>query len=107
LLRAPLVSSLRRATAAEVADRKEHMRGKSFLYLFIIGVATEFQGQGFGGKLLRALIDTCDISGNSIYLETEIEQNVKLYEKFGFNTVKHITLPIVNHPMWEMVRAPK
>jgi ribosomal protein S18 acetylase RimI-like enzyme len=88
-------------------DRKENMRGKSFIYLFIIGVASELQGQGFGGKLLHALIDNCDTSGNYLYLETEIEQNVKLYEKFGFSTVKQITLPIVNHPMWEMLREPK
>lgn len=87
-------------------DRKENMRGKSFIYLFIIGVATELQGQGFGRKLLRALIDKCDQSEIALYLETEIEQNVTLYEKFGFNTVKQITLPIVNHPMWEMVREP-
>lgn len=87
-------------------DRKEHMRGRSFLYLFIIGVATEFQGQGFGGTLLRALIEQSETSGIPIYLETERECTVKLYEKFGFSTVKQITLPIVNHPMWEMVREP-
>ena len=88
-------------------DRKEHMGGRSFLYLCIIGVATKFQGQGFGGKLLRALIEKCETSGIPIYLETEIARNVKLYEKFGFSTVKHIMLPIVNHPMWEMVREPR
>ena len=85
-------------------DRKENMKGKSFLYLFLIGVATELQGQGFGGKLLTALINKCDKSEITLYLETEIEKNVRLYEKYGFNTVKQITLPIVNHPMWEMVR---
>ena len=71
-----------------------------------IGVITEFQGQGFGGKLLRVLIDKCDKFGIPIYLETEIEKHVKLYQKFGFNTIKQITLPIVNLPMWEMVREP-
>jgi hypothetical protein len=55
---------------------------------------------------LRALIDTSYTSKITIYLETEIEENVTLYERFGFRTVKHISLPIVNHPMWEMVRAP-
>jgi len=85
-------------------DRKENMRGKPFVYLFIIGVATKLQGQGFGRTLLRALINNCDTSGNPIYLETEIEHNVKLYENYGFSTIKQITLPIVNHPMWEMVR---
>jgi len=87
-------------------DRKEHMRGRSFLYLFIIGVATEFQGQGFGGTLLRALLERSETSGLPIYLETETAHNVALYETFGFSTVKHITLPLVNHPMWEMVREP-
>lgn len=87
-------------------DRKEHMRGRSFLYLFIIGVATKFQGQGFGGTLLRVLFEKSETSGLPIYLETETEQNVALYETFGFNTVKHLTLPLVNHPMWEMVREP-
>jgi len=51
-------------------DRKENMKGRFFIYLFIIGVATEFQGQGFAGKLLRALIDKCDKSLIPIYLET-------------------------------------
>ena len=88
-------------------DRKAHMKGRTYIYLMVLGVATEYQGQGFGGKLIRALIDKCDTSGKSIYLETEIEQNVRLYEKFGFSTVKQITLPIVNHPMWEMEREPK
>jgi GNAT superfamily N-acetyltransferase len=37
-------------------DRRETMRGKSYLYLQIIGVAPAFQGKGFAGRLLRALI---------------------------------------------------
>jgi ribosomal protein S18 acetylase RimI-like enzyme len=88
-------------------DRKKHMSGRSFIYLLVIGVAIEFQGQGFGGTLLRALIEKSEASRNPIYLETETEHNVTLYEKFGFRTVKRITLPIVNHPMWEMMREPK
>ena len=70
-----------------VKDRKEYMKGKHFIYLFIIGVLTEFQGQGFGGQLLHALVDICDKSKIPIYLETEIQQYVKLYEKFGFKSI--------------------
>ena len=87
-------------------DRKEIMKGKSFFYLFIIGVAIERQGQGFGGQLIGGLINTCDASGIPIYLETEVEHNVRLYEKYGFSTVNQIILPIVDHPMWQMVREP-
>jgi ribosomal protein S18 acetylase RimI-like enzyme len=85
-------------------DRKEHMRGKPYIYLQVIGVAPAFQGQGFAGKLLRALIEEGEQAGVSLYLETETEANVSLYEHFGFTVIKKITLPIIDLPMWEMVR---
>ena len=88
-------------------DRKENMREKLFIYLTIIGVASKFQGQGFGGKLLRALIEKSERVGFALYLETETEDNVKMYERFGFKLVKQITLPGINLPMWEMVRELK
>lgn len=88
-------------------DRKENMKGKLFTYLLIIGVASKFQGQCFGGKLLRALIEKSERVGIALYLETETEDNVKMYERFGFKLVKQITLPGINLPMWEMVRELK
>ncbi|MBN2005441.1 MAG: GNAT family N-acetyltransferase [Anaerolineae bacterium] len=86
-------------------DRKATMQGKSFIYLLVIGVAPQFQGQGFAGKLVRALIDKSGRAGVPIYLETETESNVRMYEHLGFEVVKEITLPIINLPMWEMVRG--
>jgi ribosomal protein S18 acetylase RimI-like enzyme len=89
------------------ADRKEYMKGRPFIYLFIIGVASKFQGQGFGGRLLRALIEESERGGVPIYTETETERNVRMYERLGFRSVKRITLPVLDLPMWEMVREPK
>ena len=37
-------------------DRREHMKDKSYLYLEAIGVSPKFQGQGFGGKLLKFML---------------------------------------------------
>ena len=88
-------------------DREENMKGKPFLYVQIIGVAPEFQGQGYGGKLLRALIEKSEQAGLPVYLETETEPNVKMYEKFGFKMLKRISLPVINLPMWEMARECK
>jgi ribosomal protein S18 acetylase RimI-like enzyme len=87
-------------------DRKENMKGTSFIYLQIIGVATAYQGQGFGGKLLRAVIQKSELAQLPIYLETETERNVKMYQRFGFNLIKEISLPVIHLPMWEMVREP-
>lgn len=89
------------------ADRKANMKGIPYLYVPILGVASGFQGQGLGGKLLNALIAESEHAGVPIYLEAETESNVRWYGKFGFETIKQIILPIINLPMWEMVRKPK
>jgi GNAT superfamily N-acetyltransferase len=88
-------------------DRREHMAGNNYLYLLIVGVATELQGKGFGRKLIDAAIEKSEREGLQLYLETGTEENTKMYEHFGFRLLKKITLPIVDLPMWEMVREPK
>ena len=49
----------------------------SFVYLQIIGVASENQGKGHGGKLLKELLVMTDEAKLPIYLETETESNVR------------------------------
>lgn len=89
------------------ADRKANMQGRPFLYLPALGVASAFQGQGFGGRLLGALIAQSEAQGLPIYLETESQGNVRWYEKAGFEVMKEINLPVIDLPMWEMVRWPR
>ena len=88
-------------------DRREIMQGRAYRYLQIIGVATVYQGQGYGGMLLRALIEKSDGDGLPVYLETETERNVNMYKRFGFEVIKEIALPVIHLPMWEMVREPE
>lgn len=88
-------------------DRRKHMAGRAFLYVMVFGVSTELQGKGFGRKLIDAAIEKSERAGLHLYLETETEENVKMYEHFGFRLLKKITLPIVDLPMWEMAREPK
>jgi ribosomal protein S18 acetylase RimI-like enzyme len=88
-------------------DRHEHMVKSNYLYLLVVGVATKLQGKGFGRKLIKAAIEKSEREGLQLYLETETEENVKMYEHFGFRLLKRVTLPIVDLPMWEMVRGPQ
>ncbi|MDZ7725795.1 MAG: GNAT family N-acetyltransferase [candidate division KSB1 bacterium] len=88
-------------------DRKQHMKNKEFLYLFIIGVSTAHQGKGYGGKMLRHLIEQSDSAGIPIYLETETRDNVAMYETFGFRVLKNGILPMIDQPMWELLREPR
>ena len=90
-----------------VKDRREHMAGYAFLYVLVFGVSTGLQGKGFGRQLIGAAIEKSEREGLHLYLDTETEENVKMYEHFGFRLLKKITLPVVELPMWEMVRKPK
>ena len=88
-------------------EEKKNLSIGPYIYLPIIGVSQEFQGKGLGGKLLNALIEKAEIERKSIYLETGIETNVTLYEKYGFYVYKKINFPVLNLPMWLMVRDAK
>jgi GNAT superfamily N-acetyltransferase len=87
-------------------DRKKNMKGRLYFYLMIIGVAPDYQGKGLGGKMLRALFEESETAGIPVYLETETETNVVLYEKLGFRVMKKIVLPVIDLPLWEMIREP-
>jgi GNAT superfamily N-acetyltransferase len=95
------------AFASSIEDRKKHMAGKEYLYILVVGVATEFQGKGFGRQLIGAAIEKSEREKISLYLETETDENVKMYEHFGFRLLEEITLPVVGLPTWEMVREPE
>jgi ribosomal protein S18 acetylase RimI-like enzyme len=88
-------------------DRRENMAGRTFLYVPVIGVATKLQGKGLGRKMIDAAIEKSELDGRHLYLDTETEENVRMYEHFGFKLLKRITLPIVGLPMWEMAREPR
>lgn len=88
-------------------DRKAQMKERTYIYLMIIGVATEFQGQGFGSKLIGSLVKESEQTGIPIYLETTTERNVRMYERFGFKKVNQTNLPVINLSQWEMVRKLK
>ena len=83
------------------------MRGREYIYLFVIGVALELQGQGFGRKLLSALIEESQEAGIPIYTETQTERNVRFYERLGFKQLDRIALPIIDLSQWELIREPE
>ena len=88
-----------------IEEAKKNLNLGPYIHLLIMGVSQEFQGKGFGGKLLRAIIEKAETERRPIYLETQKEENVNLYEKYGFSVKKKVILPEpLNLPMWLMVR---
>ena len=91
-----------------VDEAKKSLNLGPYVHLLIMGVSQEFQGKGFGGKLVRAVIEKAETEKKSIYLETQKEENVPFYEKYGFSVKKKTLLPEpFNLPMWLMVRELK
>ena len=101
-------SKIMKVLSNAVEEAKNSLNLGPHIHLLIMGVSQEFQGKGFGGKLLRALIEKAETERKPIYLETQKEENVSLYEKYGFSVNKKVILPEpLNLPMWLMVRDAK
>jgi ribosomal protein S18 acetylase RimI-like enzyme len=91
-----------------VEEAKKSLNLDPYIHLLIMGVSQEFQGKGLGGKLLRTLIEKSETEKKPIYLETQKEDNIDFYGKYGFSVKKKIILPEpINLPMWLMVRDVK
>jgi ribosomal protein S18 acetylase RimI-like enzyme len=88
-----------------IKDREDIMEG-IYLYLYVIGVAPDYQGNGIGTRLINSMIDHLPPE-IPIYLETETERNVRLYERLGFKVLKKVMIPILQLPMWEMLHDRK
>ncbi|MFC1902023.1 GNAT family N-acetyltransferase [Chloroflexota bacterium] len=88
-----------------VEEAKKSLDLGTYIHLLIMGVSQKFQGKGYGGQLLRTATEKAETERLPIYLETQKEANVSLYEKYGFSVKKKIILPEpLNLPMWLMVR---
>lgn len=83
-----------------------HKRLAPFKHWFLqtIGVAPQFQGKGYAGKLLRAMFTRIDEEGLPCYLETLDETNVRLYEHFGFKVIEKSVIPETKLTIWAMLR---
>jgi ribosomal protein S18 acetylase RimI-like enzyme len=66
-----------------------------------LAVLPAFQGKGIGSALLTHFCQLADAEKIGSYLETDKEENVRLYEKFGFKAVDSaIIFGVRNWFMW-------
>ena len=70
----------------------------------MLGVLPGYQGQGHGGALLDAVHALAEPhpTATGVYLDTETEKNVGLYERFGYRVVGREQL--ADLPIWCMFR---
>ncbi|MDY6893197.1 MAG: GNAT family N-acetyltransferase [Chloroflexota bacterium] len=73
-------------------------------YLEVLGVEPLFQKQGFSSRLLRPMLARIDEEGLPCYLETLDEQDVSIYEHFGFKVIEKADIPRTGLTNWAMLR---
>ena len=83
-----------------------HGRLAPFKHWFLqaIGVDPQFQGRGYAGMLLRQMLAKIDEARLPCYLETLEQQNIPLYEHFGFTIAENSAIPDINLRNLAMLR---
>lgn len=95
-----LGSALPRALTMTRA-RARHDPRQAHWHLGPIGVHPDHQGEGLGGALLGAFLARADREGTPAFLETDVDRNVVLYERFGFRVIaRQDILAIDTRFMW-------
>jgi len=79
-------SALPRAFAMLTAWEK-HDPKQAHWHIGPIAVRPGLQGQGIGSTMLGSFLETVDAAGLPAYLETDVDRNVPLYERFGFKII--------------------
>jgi ribosomal protein S18 acetylase RimI-like enzyme len=99
-----MLNALRRATLRGLKLRlvwSKHDPKKPHWHLDPLGVIPELQGQGIGSQLLAHLCEHLDGLGHAGYLETDSEDNVRLYQRFGFSVTGETPIHgVLNRFMW-------
>jgi ribosomal protein S18 acetylase RimI-like enzyme len=99
-----LVTSMRSAlprAAKMMAARAHHDPRAAHLHIGPIGVHPDHQGRGVGTALLRSFLDSDEARTTPAFLETDVERNVVLYQRFGFEIVSSaVILGIDTRFMW-------
>jgi ribosomal protein S18 acetylase RimI-like enzyme len=70
-----------------------------------VAVDAHLQGIGVGSKLMRSFCAKMDAAGEDAYLETDKPENVRFYERFGFEVIGE--KEVLGNSNWFMLRRPQ
>lgn len=76
------------------------------MFLWVIGVASDFQGNGLSSRLIRPMLSRLDEQNIPCFVETHAEKNVPLYQHFGFTIVDESVIPGTSLTHWALLRDP-
>ena len=87
-------------------ERHKELAPFDHWYFQNIAVKSEEQGKGYGGLLISSLLKKVESDELPIYVETNTEKSVSIYQKYGFEVLEHTIIPETPVPLWCMLRKP-
>ena len=88
-------------------ERHKHLVPYDHWYFQNIAVKPEEQGKGYGGLLISTMLKTIESEGLPVYVETNTEKAMSIYQKYGFEILEHGIIPKTDVPLWCMLRKPR
>lgn len=85
---------------------KGHLKAPHW-YLQLLMVDPAHQRQGLGALLQEPVLATCDREGTVAWLETQKEENLAYYARFGFRVAGEHHSPDGEVTMWSLQRDPR
>jgi hypothetical protein len=84
---------------------KSHWPEEPHWYLSVLSVEPASQGLGHGSALIAPGLERADGEGVGVWLETQTEDNLPFYSRFGFELVTRVEADR-DIPLWMMWRPP-
>lgn len=84
------LSSLKPLLNREAQIKTGYPADQTFLYLWFIGVDPAYQKIGKGSTLLNQILQDANHQNRPVYLETSSLDNVRFYQKFGFEVYNEL-----------------
>jgi len=85
----------------QITDRlRKKYSEEDSIYLSMIGVLSEYRGLRLGSLLIRSVVEKSNVS---CYLDTPIEKNIQIFERYGFEVKEHVQESGVEY--WAMLRS--
>jgi len=86
---------------------RRELAPKRHMYLAVLAVDPAFQGQGFGSRLVRPMLQRLDELKMPAYLETQCKRNIDMYRRWDFELLREEPMPDADLKLYLMLRQPR
>ncbi len=103
---APRPRALLDGARYQFAVERAHPRTRQW-YLQLLAVDPTAQRGGIGGRLQQQVYPSADEEGLDCYLETQKEDNLAYYRRFGYEIERELRPVRRGPPLWTLSRPPR